>query len=63
MMRQLADQVEAGEVQTSAVLCIVSQPPGEWPAIFGWGDHQGDYGNIGLLEIAKQFIVASRTAR
>ena len=62
MMRQLADRIESGEQPADAVLCIIPQP-GDWPAIFGWGDHQGDLGNIGLCELAKAWFVQNNTVR
>lgn len=61
-MRQLADRIESGEVETESVMCIVAVE-GDWPNIYGWGDNQGDYGNIGLLEMAKAWFVHHNTTR
>lgn len=60
-MRQLADSIEAGELEPEAVLCIVAT--GGWPIIYGWGENLGDYGNIGLLELAKTWFTNNRTER
>jgi uncharacterized protein YcsI (UPF0317 family) len=62
MMRKLADEIESGETPADAVLCIIPVD-GEFPMVFGWGEHLGDLGNIGLLELTKAWFVANTTAR
>lgn len=60
MMRQLADEIERGEVEAESMLCLIPSDEG-LPVIYGWGEHMGDYANIGLLELAKAFIVNQHT--
>lgn len=62
MLRTMADDIENGEVQASSMMVIIPTD-GDWPDIFGWGEHMGDYGCIGLLEIAKAFFVNNKTER
>ena len=61
-LRQLADEIERGEVKATSALCILPQDD-NWPTIFGWGEHMGDYANIGVLELAKAFFVNNTTTR
>jgi hypothetical protein len=61
-LRRLADEVESGAVQTSSVLCIVVEDAEKWPAVYGWGQHLSDYGNIAVMELAKQWFIANYTA-
>lgn len=62
MMRQLADRIENGEVAADSVLCLVPVP-GDWPLVFGWGEHLSSEANIGVLEIAKHWFVANTVVR
>jgi hypothetical protein len=61
-LRQLADRIEKGEVEAESVLCIVPQD-GDWPIMFGWGDHMTDHGNIAICELAKAWFINNRTSR
>lgn len=61
-LRQMADMIEAGEVQLSSALFIVPRVQ-DWPVIYGWGAHLGDYGNIAVCEMAKAWFVRNLTAR
>lgn len=61
-LRQMADMIENGEVDASFALFVVPQQ-GDWPMIFGWGQPLGEYGNIGVLELAKAYFVNNQTER
>lgn len=62
MLRKLADAFEAGEETAPGLLVVIPQD-GDFPAVFGYGEHLGDYGNIALLEMAKVFMVNHLTER
>lgn len=62
MLRKLADAFEAGEETAPGLLVVIPQE-GDFPAVFGYGEHLGDYGNIALLEMAKVFMVNHLTER
>lgn len=62
-LRQMADMIERGDIEASATLFIIPREAGEWPEIYGWGEHLGDYGNIAVCELAKSWFVNNRTAR
>lgn len=63
-LRQMADDLESGRVEMpDSALFIINRPKAAWPDIFGWGDHMGDIGNVGLLEYAKAFFVHNLTKR
>lgn len=62
MLRQLADQFETGEYTAEGILVILPRD-GDWPAIFGYGEHLTDYGNIAVLEMAKTWMTNHLTAR
>lgn len=56
-LRQLADSIESGEVKAEhACICIIDQEQ-DWPTIFGWGETKGMLELIGLLELAKAWLV------
>lgn len=55
-LRQMADMIESGELETNSVL-FIAETGEQWPAVFGWGEHNGTLGNIGLLEWAKAFFI------
>lgn len=61
-LRQLADAIENGELQTKSVLCVADMP-GDWPIIYGWGEHLSDYGNIAVLDLAKLWLMNNLTER
>ena len=61
-LRQMADRIENGEMTVESALFIVPTD-GDWPKIFGWGDHLGDYGNIAVLELAKAWFVNNLVQR
>lgn len=62
-MRQMADMIERGEIEAVSVLLIIPRDSGDWPEIYGWGDHLGDYGNIAVCELAKSWFVNNHTGR
>jgi len=62
MMRKLADDIEAGTIPAKSALFIIPRD-GDWPDIYGWGDHLGDHGNIALCEIAKTLFINNLTVR
>lgn len=61
-LRQMADMIEDGEVEAASALFIIARN-GDWPAIYGWGDHLGDHGNIAICELAKAWLINNNTAR
>lgn len=61
-LRQMADAIEAGEVEAHSALFIVPQT-GDWPLVYGWGDHLGDHGNIAVLELTKHWFIQDNVAR
>lgn len=61
-LRQLAADIESGQVQAESVLCIVPQD-GDWPIMFGWGDHMSDNGNIAICELAKAWLINNVSVR
>lgn len=62
MLRKLADAFDAGDETAPGILVIIPQD-GDFPALFGYGEHLGDYQNIAILELAKTFMVDLMTAR
>lgn len=60
MLRHVANQIEAGDIQATSMIAIVPRD-GDWPIVFGWGEHLGDLGNIATCELAKAFFVHSLT--
>lgn len=62
MLRQMADDIEAGKVKAESALFIVPVQ-NHWPKIFGWGEHLGDHGNIAVCELAKAWFVNNLTKR
>lgn len=56
MMRHVADLIEDGEVEATSALFIVPVS-GDWPQVFGWGEHLGESGNIALCELAKAWFI------
>lgn len=61
-LRELADRIESGEQQASVAMVIIPGE-GDWLDIFGYGDDLGDYGRIGLLEVAKAFFLGIKAER
>lgn len=62
MMRMLADRIESGDVPAEYALCIIPRD-GDFPDLFGWGEHPGDLGNIAICELAKMYFVTNLTKR
>jgi hypothetical protein len=60
MLRRMADKIEAKEIEADSVLFIIDKP-GDWPEIFGWGEHLSDYGNIAVCELARAWFVRELT--
>jgi hypothetical protein len=62
MMRQLADEIEAGEYgKEPQVVCVV-QIPGDYPAVFGWGSLNTAEA-VMELELAKQWFLNNLVKR
>jgi hypothetical protein len=61
MLRRMADDLESGRQQAEAALFIIPVE-GEFPKIFGWGEHMGDYANIAVLEMAKACLIQTLVA-
>lgn len=57
MLRQLADEIERGEINAQEMLCIASTGINGMSS-WAWGDYRGAIAALGLLEAAKtQFPV------
>lgn len=61
-LRQLADRIESGEVEAETVMCVIPVE-GDWPMIFGWGEDLGEFGRIGLLQVAIAWFATRIIAR
>ena len=55
-LRQMADMIERGEIEAQSTLFII-QRDGDWPEVYGWGQHLGDHGNIAICELTKAYFV------
>lgn len=62
MMRQVADQIEQGEIEASSMLVVVPRD-GDWPRIFGWGEALSDLERIATMELAKLWFANNTTQR
>lgn len=62
MLRKLAASFEAGEETAEGILVVIPRT-GDFPAVFGYGEHLGDYANIAILDLAKTFMANSLTER
>lgn len=62
MMRQMANWIEKGGIKADSVLFIIDRD-GDWPDVYGWGEHLGDYGNIAVCELVKQYFINNLTER
>lgn len=62
-LRHLASLIESGDVTVETGVLVVIEHPGDWPAVFGYGDHLGSNGNIAVLELAKNWFVTNLTKR
>jgi hypothetical protein len=63
MLRQLADQIEAGEhgeVRTAFLLLPVA---GGYPAVFGWGDVEGENHPALQCDLAKMWLLTNIVSR
>lgn len=60
MLRQLAEDFEAGK-QTASRLIVLIPPteadPGHWPVMYGYGDSFDKHYCIALLELAKVWFI------
>lgn len=63
MLRQTADQIENGQIKDVEYALFIIPRPGEWPAVYGWGEIKDDYTNIGILELTKIWFAQQRTER
>ncbi len=61
-LRELADRIEKGEQQASFAMVIIPVE-GDWPSVFSFGEDMGDYGRVGVLEVAKGFFVNHKVSR
>lgn len=62
MLRKMADQIDNGDVAAASMLVIIPRD-GDWPDIYGWGEHLGDHGNIAICEMAKTWYVQNLSAK
>ena len=58
----MADMIERGEVEATSALFIIPKD-NDWPDVFGWGEHLGDYGNIAVCEMVKTWFLNNHTVR
>lgn len=63
MMRQIADQIEKGEIKDVTEVMFIIPRPGKFPDLFGWGEPMDDYMGIAVLELAKIWLIQNRTER
>lgn len=66
MLRNLAHEIELGNLgEVNGLLVVADCPSNAWPKIFGFGPVSilEDVRVIGLLELAKAFIVNNNTGR
>lgn len=61
-LRQMADMIERGEVEARSAMFIIPRD-GDWPEVYGWGEHLGDYGNIAVCELTKAYFVNNIVVR
>lgn len=53
MLRKLATDLEAGEVDADSVLLLVPGDDNDWPIMYNWGGYLKNRELVGLLELAK----------
>lgn len=63
MMRSIADRIENGEIKDVTEVMFIIPRPGNYPEIYGWGEPMDDYRAIGVLELAKAWLIQNRTER
>jgi hypothetical protein len=63
MLRLMADEIERGEHVVPWAVFAYPADNHSWPAVFGWGPVPNDMAVVGLLEMAKTFMVTKRTKR
>jgi len=61
-LRQMADSIERGDIEAASALFIIPRE-GDWPELYGWGEHMGDYANIALCELAKAWFIDNKVTR
>lgn len=61
-LRQMADSIERGNIEATSALFIIPRE-GDWPELYGWGEHMGDYANIALCEMAKAWFIDHKVTR
>ena len=61
-LRTLADRIETGDLDATAVLCVIPIE-GDWPMLFGWGEDLGEYGRIGVLQTMVSWLTGRQVAR
>lgn len=55
-------QTERGDIEATSALFIIPSE-GDWPELYGWGEHLGDYANIALCEMAKAWFIDNKVTR
>jgi hypothetical protein len=64
LLRNIADQVEAGQFGNPAcAVLVIEGTAGDWPAVFGLGGEAIPPRALWLLELAKGFLVANHVER
>lgn len=63
MLRNMANQIEAGTHGEVESLFVVMPQPNDFPKLFGWGDITGINEPIVQLEMCKHWLVTNLVAR
>lgn len=63
MLRRFADAVESGEYGDVQSLILLLPIADDYPAVFGWGDVEGQNDPIIQCELAKAWFVTSLVKR
>ena len=63
LLRNLAHEIESGEVEARTIFVVIPQDGGDYPKLRGWGDVEGDRGPIVQLALASHWLLSRQTAR
>jgi hypothetical protein len=63
MLRQMADQIEAGEHGEVGTAFLILPVDDDYPSVFGWGDIEGGNDPVIQLELAKMWLLTNLVAR
>lgn len=63
MLRRMADRIEAGEHGEVTTAFLLLPVAGDYPAVFGWGDVEGDRHPALQCELAKMWLLTNMAVR